>query len=44
MSFASEEELLVEWDDPARLGLLKNFLIFLQKINKQHNSWNALGK
>jgi hypothetical protein len=44
MSFASEEELLVEWDDPTCLGLLKNLLIVLQKINKQHNSWNALRK
>jgi hypothetical protein len=44
MSFALEEELLVEWDDPTCLGLLKNLLIVLQKINKQHNSWNALRK
>jgi hypothetical protein len=29
MSFALEEELLVEWDDPMCLGLLKNLLIVL---------------
>jgi hypothetical protein len=31
LALALEEELLIEWDDPVRLSLPKNLLIFLQK-------------
>jgi hypothetical protein len=39
-----EAELLVEWNDAARLILPINLLIFQQNKHKKHNSWNGLGK
>ena len=41
---AQDEELLVEWNNIARLSLPTILLIFLQNIQKQDNSWNGITK
>ena len=41
---ARDEELVIERNDVARLSLSAILLIFLQNIEKQHNSWNGIRK